>query len=182
MSRHVDIPQSAISYAENIIDQHQAASEIIKAVSVLFAAKTNLSVDEISEVLQINRRTFFRYRDEIITLADNPIDAGKESWGGRRHTYLTQEEETAFLATFIEESRKGAIVSATIIHEALIKYIGHSISLSTTTRLLERNGWRKVVPDTQHPKADFQLQEEFKKKHFRSAWLPPLKKTNITKK
>jgi hypothetical protein len=35
--------------------------------------------------------------------------------------------------------------------------------MSTTYRLLARHGWRKVQPDTKHPKSDPALQDEFKK-------------------
>jgi hypothetical protein len=44
--------------------------------------------------------------------------------------------------------------------------------MSTTYRLLARHGWRKVQPDTKHPKSDPALQDEFKK-NFLKQWLPP---------
>jgi hypothetical protein len=46
---------------------------------------------------------------------------------------------------------------------ALIKHLGHDTSPSTTYRMLARHGWRKVQPDTKHPKSDQAAQEEFKK-------------------
>ncbi|MDR2436855.1 MAG: hypothetical protein LBD17_02105 [Endomicrobium sp.] len=176
MPRQIDIPQSVIDYAENIIREKASSSDIIKAVSILLAAKSNLSVDKISEIFQINRRTFFRYRDEFIKRADKPDEVLKKSWGGRRHMYLTQEEEIKFLGQFVKEAKKGTFVSASLIHETLIKYIGKKVSLSTTTRLLERNGWRKVLPDAIEAKIDDKLQKNLKKDHLQSVWLPPLKK------
>ena len=38
-------------------------------------------------------------------------------------------------------------------------------------RLLERHGWRKVAPDTHHPKSDPAAQEEWKK-NCRKCWRP----------
>jgi hypothetical protein len=34
---------------------------------------------------------------------------------------------------------------------------------STVYRLLARHGWRKIAPDTCHPKRDVEAQETFKK-------------------
>ena len=36
---------------------------------------------------------------------------------------------------------------------------------------LERHGWRKIAPDTRHPKSDPRVQEEWKK-NSRKIWLP----------
>jgi hypothetical protein len=44
--------------------------------------------------------------------------------------------------------------------------------MSTTYRLLARHGWRKVQPDTKHPKSDPAAQDEFKK-NSPKLWLPP---------
>jgi hypothetical protein len=44
--------------------------------------------------------------------------------------------------------------------------------MSTTYRLLARHGWRKVQPDTKHPKSEPALQDEFKK-NSQKQWLPP---------
>ena len=46
--------------------------------------------------------------------------------------------------------------------------------MSTTYRLLARHGWRKVQPDTKHPKGDPVKQDEFKK-NCPKQWLPPTK-------
>jgi hypothetical protein len=48
--------------------------------------------------------------------------------------------------------------------------------MSTTYRLLARHGWRKVQPDTKHPKSDPAAQDEFKK-NSPKLWLPPAART-----
>jgi hypothetical protein len=37
--------------------------------------------------------------------------------------------------------------------------------------MLARNGWRKVTPDTRHPKADPAAQDEFKKNRGKDSWM-----------
>ena len=55
---------------------------------------------------------------------------------------------------------------------ALVEKLGRDIPMAATYRLLARHGWRKVQPDTKHPKGDPAAQEEFKK-NSRKRWLPP---------
>lgn len=83
--------------------------------------------------------------------------------GGRNHQYLTPAEEEAFLAPFIRQAKAGAILEVSAIHDAYCKRIGRKAALSTTYRMLEHHGWRKIVPRPHHPKADPAAQRGFKK-------------------
>lgn len=86
--------------------------------------------------------------------------AGK---GGRRRQYLTLEEEKAFLAPFFEQAQAGLIATVAEIWQAFEKRVGHHVDNSTIYRLLNRHGWRKLLPRPRHPQADPQAQEQFKK-------------------
>ncbi len=83
--------------------------------------------------------------------------------GGRRNEYLTLAEEQAFLAPFFNRAAHGEIATSTEIHHALEAHVGHAVHHSTVYRLLERHGWRKLVPRPTHPHADRVAQEAFKK-------------------
>lgn len=84
--------------------------------------------------------------------------------GQRQKAKLTLEEEGKFLKPFFEKAEKGHIATAEEIHEALNQHLGQSVHESTVYRLLNRHGWRKIVPRPTHPKTDKEKQEEFKKK------------------
>jgi transposase len=66
--------------------------------------------------------------------------------GGRRHQYLTLEDEQAFLAPFFSRAEQGEIVTAGEIQQAFEARIGHEVEESTIYRLLSRHHWRKPVP------------------------------------
>lgn len=83
--------------------------------------------------------------------------------GGRYHSYLTSQEEQVFMEDFISQAKKGQIATAGQIKEAYEKRIGKSVHKTTVYRLLERTGWRKIVPLPSHPLKDSQAQEDFKK-------------------
>ena len=76
---------------------------------------------------------------------------------------MTLEQEQAFLAQWEQKATAGGVLTVLPIHAALVERLGHDTPMSTTYRLLARNGWRKVKPDTKHPKSDPAKQAEFKK-------------------
>jgi transposase len=83
--------------------------------------------------------------------------------GGRRHQYLSLQEEQGFLAPFFSRAEKGEIATAGEIKRAFEARVGHEVEASTIYRLLKRHGWRKPMPRPVHPQANRQAQEEFKK-------------------
>src|SRR5947209_8014237 len=83
--------------------------------------------------------------------------------GGRRHEYLRQQEEKAFLAPFFAQAERGELATVAQIQHAFEAKVGHAVDDSTTYRLLARHGWRKLMPRPRHPQADLQRQEQFKK-------------------
>src|SRR5215472_14962798 len=83
--------------------------------------------------------------------------------GGRRHEYLTLEQEQAFLAPFFTRAAAGEIATAAAIQRAFEAGVGHPVHQSTIFRLLNRHAWRKLVPRPVHPKADPAEQAAFKK-------------------
>ncbi len=83
--------------------------------------------------------------------------------GGRRHQYLTLEEEKVFLAPFFTQAENGEIATSAQIQRAFEAKVGHEVDESTIYRLLTRHGWRKLMPRPRHPKADPLAQEQFKK-------------------
>src|SRR2546428_150813 len=86
--------------------------------------------------------------------------AGK---GGRRNEYLTLEEEEQFLAPYFAQAEEGLITTTAEIWRAFESRVGHQVDDSTIYRLLNRHGWRKLMPRPRHPKADPHVQEQFKK-------------------
>ena len=86
--------------------------------------------------------------------------AGK---GGRRSGYLSLEEEKEFLAVFFARAEEGLLTTTAEIWRAFESHVGHEVDDSTIYRLLNRHGWRKLMPRPRHPKADPQAKEQFKK-------------------
>ena len=97
--------------------------------------------------------------------------------GGRRFGFLSLEEEAKLLESIRPRAEKGRILNAFAIKEQIEERLTKKVSKDYLYDLLHRHKWRKVMPRPQHPKADKEKQEEFKK-NFQSWWQPP-KKTSI---
>ena len=83
--------------------------------------------------------------------------------GGRHHDYLSVEEEREFLAPFFARAEMGELTTAGEIKRAFEARVGQEVAESTIYRLLDRHGWRKLMPRPKHPRANQQDQEHFKK-------------------
>lgn len=83
--------------------------------------------------------------------------------GGRHHQHLSPGQEQHLLAPFVERAQAGGMLTVAEIQRAYQEQLGREVAPSTVYRLLDRHGWRKVVPRPRHPKADIAAQAAFKK-------------------
>ncbi len=169
MARTASFTDEEIMKACQLREQATTAKDLRKALSVLLVAEAGLDADKTSDILGISERTVFRNRGSI----RNQGEGKQNTWGGRRHYGMTLEEEQEFLRDWEGKALEGGVLSVPPIHVALVERLGRSIPMSTTYRLLARHGWRKVQPDTKHPKSKPEIQEEFKK-NFPGLWRPPV--------
>ncbi len=93
--------------------------------------------------------------------------------GGRRHEYMSLEQERRFLQPFFARAAHGEIATAEDIQRAFEAEVKHEVHITSIYRLLDRHGWRKLVPRPRHPKAKPEEQAAFKKtlrRRFKRHW------------
>ena len=83
--------------------------------------------------------------------------------GFRTHENMTLEEEKAFLDEFHHKAIKGNIIEVSSIHEAYEEKLKRKVYRSVIYDLLDRNGWRKIMPRPRHSKNNKEKMENFKK-------------------
>lgn len=167
MTRTANFTETEITKAHQIRDQAKTALELRKSLSVLLVSEGGLDTNTTARILNISERTVFRNQEYI----RNQEKHVRSTWGGRRRYTMTDEEEREFLREWEAKATEGGVLSVPPIHVALLEKLGRNVPISTTYRLLARHGWRKVQPDTKHPKSDPKVQEEFKKNSQR--WWQP---------
>lgn len=162
MARPAIVTDDMVFLAQQIVKEADTARELREGLSVLIPKTCDITYSETAKVLGVGVATVVRMQRKIRDqVAGKPFPKG--TWGGRRRQNLTPQEEAEFLQSWIEKAEQGGILVVPPIHAALEKRLGRSIAGSTVYRMLARHGWRKVEPDTCHPKRDIAAQEEFKK-------------------
>ena len=162
MGRIANHGELEIEAAKRLAVEAKSLMQLRQSQAILIPALTGASMDTTTEILGLGRNRVCVLRREFRASGNQGVEA-KEKRGGRRHQLMTVEQEIAFLAPWVEKAADGGVLVVPPIHAALEWAVGHSVPKSTAYRLLARHGWRKLAPDTRHPKADPEAQEAFKK-------------------
>lgn len=162
MGKRPDLSAEMVDAAREIVRKTKDAGELRRALSVLLSGVMGLTLPRVGDLVGRSRATVARFHAEFRERLSGRQDKEK-SWGGRRRAYLTFEEEEEFLSGFFERASRGGILVVSEVRSALEKRLGHKVAETTVYRMLDRHGWRKIVPRRRHPKADKLAQEEFKK-------------------
>ena len=91
--------------------------------------------------------------------------------GGRRKSYLSQEEEKALFDSLKQKATVGKIKTANDIRALVEAKVGKKVSDDYLWDLFNRNDWKKKMPRPFHPKKNQEAQEEFKK-NSPTVWMP----------
>lgn len=171
MARPRRIDSDLVAHAQAVVAQTQDLRELRTAQAILLPAVAHLTLEQSATVLGVGRRTVARLQSRF-RRAQGPAPQPRPPWGGRRRALLSLEAEREFLATWKPAAEQGQLVVLTALRAALEKQLGQSVQPSVVYRLLARHRWRKVAPDTRHPKAELSVQEEWKKKRCPKSWRP----------
>jgi hypothetical protein len=72
----------------------------------------------------------------------------------RNRAKASWQQEAQLLDEVLSQAAQGAVVVVPLLKALLEKKLGKSLSLTTLYNMLHRHGWRKLAPDTAHPKGD----------------------------
>ncbi len=168
MSRPRRIDKNLVTEAKRLVAATKDADELRAAQAVLLSAMSGTTLEQTAMLLGVSRATVprlqGRFRRKLLT--QQPI---YEGWGGRRRVLMSLDEEKAFLKPWIQQAKEGGILVASPIRAALAQKLGRKVVATVAYRMLARHGWRKIVPDTRHPKSDPVVQQDWKK-NFRKHW------------
>lgn len=169
MARPRRIDEELVGKARDAVVSAESLAELRRAQAVLLPAVMGATLEQTARLLGVSRASVPRLQARF----RESVHAGKAPprWGGRRRSLMSFEEETEFLAPWAEQAKAGGVLVVSVIRAALAQRVGRPVQPSVVYRLLERHGWRKVAPDTHHPKSDPAAQEEWKKNSPRR-WLP----------
>jgi transposase len=167
MARPFKFSKKELERALELRDNHKNEREARAAACFILMAESRLSREEAARAFGIASKTASDDIDRI----RSPDLTPKGIWGGGHNHLMTIEEETQFLEEFKNKAIDGELPTMPELHAEYNKRVGKNTPKSTFYRMLKRHEWRKVLPDTKHPKSDPEIQEDFKKKHSKYKWI-----------
>ena len=171
MARPRRIDPDVVAKAEQVVASTRDIESLRMAQAVLLPAVGHLSLEQTGKVLGVGRATVARLQRRFRQQGET-VSAPRARWGGRRRALLSLEMERGFLEAWKARAERGELVVVWPLKAALSQELGRPVRASVVYRLLKRHGWRKVAPDTRHPKSDPAVQAEWKKKRYRKSWRP----------
>jgi transposase len=170
MARPRKVDPQLVEQALAAVRETQDLREMRQAMAVLLPAELKTSLEQTARLLGVGRATVPRLQAGF-RQQRQPAKKERKPWGGRRRAIMSTKEEEDFLKPWTEQAQAGGILVMSPIRAALAQKLGRPVKASVVYRLLARHGWRKVAPDTRHPKSDPQVQEDWKK-NSRKIWRP----------
>ena len=143
------------------LKQAKTIAEFQRIQCVLLRATLDCSASQIAQVLGWATATVHITHSRWAKQGQSLFDLkGK---GGRHNQLLSEQHEAEVLEPFIERASKGGVLKVAQVQQAYEARVGKAVPNSTIYRMLDRHGWRKVVPRPRHPKADAAARGAFKK-------------------
>lgn len=161
MKTLIEADSQVIARLTDRLKTARSRSEYQRIQCVLLRLTVGSSAAQIAQVLGWATTTVHNIHSRFAREGEAIFDLKPR--GGRNHQYLTLQQEAQLLAPFIEQARQGAMLQVAQVHSAYEQRVGKTVAKATIYRLLDRHGWRKVVPRPRHPKAAPAAHATFKK-------------------
>lgn len=165
--RHID--PALVKRAQHTVANTTDIEQLRAAQAVLLPAVAGATLEQTASILGVSRASVARLQHRFRQLSQP--EPPRRRWGGRRRALLSVEAEAEFLAPWAAQAQDAGLLVLSPIRAALAQHLGRRVAASVVWRLLARHGWRKVTPDTRHPKGDPAVQAAWKK-NSRRYWRP----------
>ena len=152
-----------LAWAREQVCKARSADDLRHAQAILLPLELGLSLEQTALAIGRSVSLTCKLRNRKQRERTNEIPVRKTKRELRNRAAATLVQEAALLDQVLAEASGGGVVVIPSLKPAFEKALGREIASSTLYRMLARHGWRKLAPDTAHPKGDPERREEFKK-------------------
>lgn len=162
----VSFSSGVVDHAQTLLHSTDDIWVFRRMQAILLREEEHMSSERVSAAIGLSVGWVRAWWSKVGHMGLKAFEAMEDHRGGRHHAHLTQKQEDAFLAPFLKKAKEGGVLIVPPIHRAYEKLVKRKVKPMTVYRLLHRHGWRKIAPRPQHPKANLEAQENFKKVLF----------------
>lgn len=155
--------------ARELLKKAKTPDELRLAQAVLLPLELGLSLKQTAAAIGRSVSATCTMRTRFAKVSSGTMQAPRSKRDLRNRAKADRETERKVLEEVLPHAAKGGVVVIPRFKAAIEAKLGQSISLSSIYRMLARNGWRKLAPDTSHPQGDAQAREDWKK-NSRPRW------------
>lgn len=155
--------------ALQVMRETKSAEELRAAQAVVLPLLLGLSLQATARAIGRSTSVTCRLRTRYCRVAEKRQAPPRRKRDLRNHARLDLEAERRLLDAVLKPAAAGGVLVIPQLQPEFERRLGKPVALSTIYRMLARQGWRKLAPDTVHPQGDTQAREAWKKNSL-SRW------------
>ncbi|MEW5967543.1 MAG: winged helix-turn-helix domain-containing protein [Pseudomonadota bacterium] len=159
-----------IESAKELLRTAKTADELRTAQAVLLPLELGLSLEQTAKAIGRSVGATCNLRTRYCKVARREREAPRSKRALRNRANATLEREAQILDEVLAGAMRGGVIVVPPLKDKIAERLGKPVALSTIYRMLARNGWRKLAPDTAHPQGDAAAREDWKK-NSRGSWI-----------
>jgi transposase len=149
--------------AKTSLKNAKTADQLRAAQAVLLPLELGLTLEQTAQAIGRSVGATCRIRTNFCAVASGKRPPAQPKTALRNRAKVTLEQEAAVLDKVLHDAHLGGVVIIPRLKPLIEKELGKTMALSGVYRMLHRHHWRKLAPDTQHPKGDPQARDAWKK-------------------
>jgi transposase len=130
--------------AQGLLAKTRDADEVRTLQAVVLPLAFGMSMQEAAQAVGRSVRWTTGARNRFIRAGGMPEKARPKM---RCRAHMSEAEEAAFLAPFMDAARRGGMLVVGAVHAALEARLGRRVAKATAYNILHRHGWRRPAPD-----------------------------------
>jgi transposase len=152
-----------IEAAKTSLKHAKTADQLRAAQAVLLPLELGLTLEQTAQAIGRSVGATCRIRTSFCAVASGKQAPAQPKTALRNRAKVTLEQEAAVLDKVLHDAHLGGVVIIPRLKPLIERELGQTMALSGLYRMLHRHNWRKLAPDTQHPKGDPQARDAWKK-------------------
>jgi transposase len=152
-----------IETARSSLKNAKTADRLRAAQAVLLPLELGLTLEQTAQAIGRSVGATCRMRTSFCAIASGKRAPAQAKTALRNRAKATLEQEAAALDKVLHDAHLGGVIIIPRLKPLIEKELGKTMALSGLYRMLHRHNWRKLAPDTQHPKGDPQARDAWKK-------------------
>jgi transposase len=152
-----------VQAAKQLLRTAKTSEELRQAQALLLPLELGLSILQTAAVIGRSPGATCTLRTRFMAVREGRRRAPRRKSDLRNRAKASIEQEARVLDEVLAEASQGQVLVIPHLKPLIEQRLGRTLALSSVYRMLARHGWRKLAPDTQHPKGDPQAREQWKK-------------------